>query len=58
VFILHDVDPWYIAIGCCQQTDGETDNFLASGVGSTGAVGAGAPPQKMYYVINDHVVTL
>ena len=27
-----------------------------SGVGSTGAVGAGAPSQKMYHIINDHVI--
>ena len=32
--------------------------YIFSGVGSTGAVGAGAPPQKMYYVISDHVITL
>ena len=33
-------------------------NGYGSGVGSTGAVGAGAPPQKMSYVINNHVITL
>ena len=32
--------------------------LINSGAGSMGAVGAGAPPQKMYYVINYHVITL